>query len=89
MEAKEEQLKANKAAEARKKKKSKNKAAKKKKNEGANKAAVDVPGASGTATAPETSSSSEERSPFYETGTRSKRVNFFLPGEPCKSVLLY
>ena len=30
----------------------------------------------GTATAPETSSSSEERSPFYETGARSKRVNF-------------
>ena len=37
---------------------------------------MDIPGASGTATAPETSSSSEERSPFYETGTRSKRVNF-------------
>ena len=77
MEAKEEQLKANKAAEARKKKKSKNKAAKKNKIKGANKAAVDIPGSgSGTATVPETSSSSEERSPFLETGTRSKRVNF-------------
>ena len=56
MKAKEEQLKANKAAEARKKKKSKSKAAKKKKNEGANKASVDLPGASGTATVPNTSS---------------------------------
>ena len=58
------------------KRRKKLKAAKKKKNEGANKAAVDLPGASGTATVPDTSSSSEERSPFLETGTRSKRVNF-------------
>ena len=65
VEAKEEQIKANKAAKAKKKKKSKNKAAKKKKNEGANKAALDIPGDSGTATALETSSSSEKRSPFY------------------------
>ena len=76
METKEEEIKAKKAAEAKKKKKAKNKAAKKQKNDGANKAAVGLPGTTGTATAPETSSSSEERSPFYETGARSKRVNF-------------
>ena len=76
MEAKDEQLKANKAAESRKKKKAKSKAAKKKKNEGANKASVDSPVASGAATVPDTSSSYEEGSPFLETGARSKRVNF-------------
>ena len=76
VEAKEAEIKAKKAAEARKKKKAKNKTIKKKKNEGANKDAVDLPGNAGTAIGPETSSSSEERSPFYETGNRSKRVNF-------------
>ena len=76
VEAKEAEIKAKKAAEARKKKKAKNKAIKKKKNEGAHKAVVDLPGTAGTATGPDTSSSSEEQSPFYETGTRSKRVNF-------------
>ena len=49
---------------------------KKMKNEGAHKAAVNLPSIGGTATGPQTSSSSEEQSPFYETGTRSKRVNF-------------
>ena len=77
-EAKEEQLKASKAAEIKKKKKAKSKAAKKKKNEGANKASasVDLPGAAGAASVPDSSSSLEERSHLLETGIRSKRVNF-------------
>ena len=48
---------------------------KKKKKEGANKATVDLPGA-GTVTGADTSSSSEEQSPFFETGARGKRVGF-------------
>ena len=48
---------------------------KKKKKEGANKATVDLPG-TGTATGANTSSSSEEQSPFLETGARGKRVSF-------------
>ena len=70
-------MKASKAAEIKKKKKAKSKAAKKKRNGGANKASssLDLPGAAGTATVSD-SSSSEERSPMLETGTRSKRVNF-------------
>ena len=76
-EAKEEQLKASKAAEIKKKKTAKSKAAKKKRNEAANKAStsMDLPGTAGAASVPD-SSSSEERSPLLETGTRSKRVNF-------------
>ena len=72
-----EKLKASKAAEIKKKKKAKSKAAKKKRNEGANKAStsLDLPGTAGAASVPD-SSSSEERSPLLETGTRSKRVNF-------------
>ena len=56
-------LKLKKPLRLKRRKKAKNKAAKKKKNQGANKAAVGLPGTTGTATAPETSSSSEERSP--------------------------
>ena len=37
---------------------------------------MDLPGAAGAASVPDSSSSSEERSPFLETGARSKRVNF-------------
>ena len=48
---------------------------KKKKEGGANKARVDLPGA-GTAAGGDTSSSSEEPSPYFETGARSKRVAF-------------
>ena len=50
---------------------------KKKRNEGANKASTSLglPGTAGAASVPD-SSSSEERSPLLETGTRSKRVNF-------------
>ena len=87
VEAKEAEIKAKKAAEARKKKKAKNKAIKKKKNEGAHKAAVDLPGTGGTATGPEASSSSEEQSPFYETGARSKRVNFQRQGAAKKATV--
>ena len=73
----EEKLKASKAAEIRKKKKAKSKAAKKKRNEGANKASSssNLPGTTGAASVSD-SSSSEERSPLLETGTRRKRVNF-------------
>ena len=60
----------------------------KKKKEGANKAAVDLPGTGGTATGPDTSSSSEEQSPFYETGTRSKRVSLQRLGAAKKASLL-
>ena len=48
---------------------------KKKKEGGANKATVDLPGAE-TVTGGDTSSSSEEPSPFLETGARGKRVGF-------------
>ena len=48
---------------------------KKKKEGGANKATVDLPGAQ-TITGGDTSSSSEEPSPFLETGARGKRVGF-------------
>ena len=48
----------------------------KKKKEGANKAAVDLPGTGGTVTGPDASSSSEEQSPFYGNEARSKRVDF-------------
>ena len=43
---------------------------KKKKKEGANKAAVDLPGTGGAVTGPDTSFSSEEQPPFYETRAR-------------------
>ena len=42
---------------------------------------MDLPGAAGATAVPDTSSSSEERSPFLETGTRSKRVNFLGPAK--------
>ena len=71
----------------RKEEEDKNKAIKKKKNEGEHKAAVDLPGTGGTATGPETSSSSEEQSPFYETGARSKRVNFQRQGAAKKATV--
>ena len=48
---------------------------KKKKEGGANKATVDLPGA-GTVGGGDTSSSSKEPSPYFETGARSKRVAF-------------
>ena len=70
---KEEELKAARAAEIKKKKKAKTKAAKKNRKGGDNKASssVDLPGATGTTNVSD-SSSSEERSPMWETGTRSK-----------------
>ena len=48
---------------------------------------MDLPGTGGTATGPETSSVSEEQSPFYETGTRSKRVNFQRQGVAKKATV--
>ena len=74
---KEEELKAARVAEIKKKKKAKTKAAKKNRKGGANKASstVNLPGATGTTNVSD-SSSSEERSPMWETGARSKRVNF-------------
>ena len=62
-------------AEANKKKKLRKQVMKKKKKEGgANKATVDLPG-TGTVAGGD-SSSSEEPSPYFETGARSKRVAF-------------
>ena len=66
-----------KAARAAEKKKKKLKLKAKKKG-GANKASsnMNLPGATGPSKVADSSSSSEEQSPLWGTGARSKRVNF-------------
>ena len=60
---------------------------KKKKEGGANKATVDLPGA-GTVTGGDISSSSEEPSPFLETGASGKRAASFQAWSLCQFVSL-